>query len=584
MTGKPTIFTKVLVLIALLLTPVLFLYIYTNQVSVDVVREEMESSSLNRLSFFLQQFDTTVEQLAMFPVILNSDPYLREFVDRRSDKPYDKLKEQTRLMQKISLQSVSAAWTNDLSVYLPKDQLVISSNIFKSYDPADIDKFAPLKTWTYDGTVRGDARTPGARFTRQIVDPLGATDPAAIQAMIQVSFPVASISAMLDQMKTGGKGDPFLYRNGFSPIGSATMSEGSVQAIVSMLDGQSLQESGHFVAMVAGRQVAVYYVKSRQLDWYLVDYVPVDSILAPIRKTNLLFYVTLGLLLGMSFLAAYLLYRNVQKPIGKLLNGVRLLKKGDLSARIRYRPNNEFDFLIDRFNEMAEQIQDLVQRVYAEKIRLHEATLKQLQAQINPHFLYNSLFFIINTAMLEDTRSVVAMAQNLAEYYRYTTRMENRTAALDEEMKLVANYLTIHNLRLGRLRCELDVPESMRELPIPRLLLQPIVENAIVHGIENKPGEGVIRISGSVSEGLCRIVVDDNGLGMTDEAIAGMEHQLALPQEAASGFGMWNVHQRLRYVFGEGAGLKLSHSPLGGLRVTLTWGRDSEHGAAIDRG
>lgn len=586
MAGKPTIFSKVIVLIVLLLTPVLFLYIYTNKVSVDVVRDEIQSSSLSRLSFFLQQFDTTVEQLAMFPGILSSDPYLREFVDHRSDKPkpYDKLREQTRLMQKLSLQSVSSAWTNDLTLYLPKDRMVISSNLFKEYDPEDVGKFAPLADWTYDATVRSDARTPGARFTRQIVDPVGAVKPSEIDSMIQVSFPAANISSMLDQVKLGSKGDPFLYRSGLPPIGGSTMNAESVQALLPILDPQQMKESGRLVTTLAGRQVAVYYVKSKQLGWYLVDYVPVDSILAPIRKTNALFYTTLGMLLAMSLLAAYLLYRNVQKPIGKLLHGVQLLKKGDLSARIRFRPDNEFDFLFERFNEMAEQIQDLVQRVYAEKIRLHEATLKQLQAQINPHFLYNSLFFIINTAMLQDTKSVVAMAQNLAEYYRYTTRMEERTAPLREELKLVGNYLTIHNLRLQRLHYEIDVPEAMLELPLPRLLLQPIVENAIVHGIENKPGDGIIRITGCLYQDTCEIVVDDNGIGLTDEAFASLERQLSLPIETASGFGVWNVHQRLHYVFGEGAGLRLSRSPLGGLRVTLMWRRDAEDGAAIDRG
>ncbi|WP_409342681.1 sensor histidine kinase [Paenibacillus sp. MBLB4367] len=584
MKGKPTIFSKMIALIVLLLAPVLFLYIYTNKVSMDVVREEIQSSSLSQLSFFLQQFDTTVEQLAMFPGILGSDPYLREFVDRRSDKPYDKLKEQTRLMQKLSLQSVSSAWTNELTLFLPEDRMVISSNLFKEYDPEDVRKFAPLTDWTYDMTVRSDARQPGSRFTRQIVDPVGAKEASDIDAMIQVSFPAANVSSMLDQVKMGGKGDPFLYRTGLPPIGSGTLDKESVEALLPVLNGQQMKESGHLVTAIAGRQVAVYYVKSKQLGWYLVDYVPVDSILAPIRKSNTMFYMTIGMLLASSLMAAYLLYRNVQKPIRKLVHGVQLLKKGDLSARIRYRPHNEFDFLFERFNEMAEQIQDLVQRVYAEKLRLNEATLKQLQAQINPHFLYNSLFFIINTAMLQDTKAVVAMAQNLAEYYRYTTRMEERTAPLREELKLVGNYLAIHNLRLQRLHYEIDVPEAMQELPLPRLLLQPIVENAIVHGIDNKPGDGLIRITGSMYDDSCEIVVDDNGAGMSDEALAGLEQQLALPVEATAGFGVWNVHKRLHYAFGESSGLRLSHSPLGGIRVTLTWRRDSAHGAAIDRG
>ncbi|CAM4110852.1 histidine kinase [Paenibacillus alkaliterrae] len=584
MAGKPTIFSKVIVLIVLLLTPVLLIYIYTNKVSVDVVKDEIRSSSLSRLSFFLQQFDTTAEQLAMFPVIISSDPYVREFVDRRSEKPYERLKEQTRIMQRFSLQSVSGAWTNDLTLYLPKERMVISSNMSKEYEPEEVQKITQFAEWSYETTEHRDEKLPGARFTRRIADPLGATLLSQINMMLEVSFPVSNVSAMLDQVKAGIKGDPFLYRKGYPPIGSGTMNGGDVGALIAVLDEHAMEESGHLVTQLAGRQFAVYYVKSKQLNWFLVDYVPVENILAPIRKTNALFYTTLGLLLAMSFLAAYLLYRNVQRPISKLVRGVELLKMGDLSARIRYRPNNEFDFLFERFNEMAEQIQDLVDRVYTEKLRLHEATLKQLQAQINPHFLYNSLFFIINTAMLRDTPSVVAMAQNLAEYYRYTTRMEERTTPLREELKLVDNYLTIHNLRLKRLHYEINMPEEMLELSVPRLLLQPIVENAIVHGIENKPGDGLILITGHLVDGLCEIVVDDNGTGLTDKALARLQQQLGLPMEAAAGCGVWNVHQRLHFVFGAGAGLRLAHSTLGGLRVTLTWRRDSEHGEAFDRG
>ncbi|TBL70389.1 sensor histidine kinase [Paenibacillus thalictri] len=595
MIGKKTIFTRIIVLIVLLLTPVLILYSYSNKVSVDVVKNELQSSSLNQLSFFLRQFDSTVEQLSMFPVILGADPYIRDFVDHGQGTGYDALKEQPRIAERIGLQSVSSAWMNELTLYLPKENRVVSTNIFKSYRKDDVALYAPIPGWSYvpqqlspevEVSSANSAKTAGQpvhmQFIRQIVEPVGATDPRNITAMIQVGFPSENISTMLDQVKAGGKGDPFFYKPGVEPITNNSSATDMLAELLPILSKQQLGAIGNRVAELKGRQFYVNYVKSSQLDWYLVDYVPVQNILAPITKTSILFYTTLALLLAMSMLAAYLLYRHVQYPIRRLMHGVTMLGQGVFSARVKNKANNEFDYLFDKFNEMAAQIQELVERVYAEKLRLREATLKQLQAQINPHFLYNSLFYVINTAMLGDTEAVVAMAQNLAEYYRYTTRIEDQAAPLKDELKLVDNYLTIQNLRMHRLEYEIDVPETMLGMRIPRLLLQPIVENAIVHGIEKKPGEGLIRIYGVENGERIELVVEDNGAGMTEEALRELERRLEAPLNGEIGFGVWNVHQRLQYMFGEGAGLIIAHSAAGGMKVTLRWTRSKEGGGPND--
>ncbi len=121
---------------------------------------------------------------------------------------------------------------------------------------------------------------------------------------------------------------------------------------------------------------------------------------------------------------------------------------------------------------MAEQIQELIEKVYKETLRSREATLKQLQSQINPHFLYNCLFYIKNMASLGEKEAVVAMSLNLGEYYRYTTRLENPMTTIREEMKLIQNYLEIQTMRMQRLGYEIAIPEDMMELEIPRLLIQ----------------------------------------------------------------------------------------------------------------
>jgi two-component system sensor histidine kinase YesM len=174
-------------------------------------------------------------------------------------------------------------------------------------------------------------------------------------------------------------------------------------------------------------------------------------------------------------------------------------------------------------------------------------------------------------ANLGDKEAVVAMALNLGEYYRYTTRLEKPTAPLEEEVKLVDNYLTIQMLRLQRLTFEIEVPDSMMQLEIPRLLLQPIVENAVIHGVEDQLDFAMIHISGEIEGSRCRIRIDNNGQGMDVGIIDKLKQQVEEPLNERGGFGLWNIHQRLVTRYGKHAGLTFSESPSGGLRVELFW-------------
>ncbi len=315
---------------------------------------------------------------------------------------------------------------------------------------------------------------------------------------------------MLNLLKQGDKREPFLYQSGMEPILNYTADRTLVGRVVEQLDRQELQHSGSITVSLNKQKYIVNYIRSESLGWYLVDIVPLESIFAPIITSRNLFYTSIGLLTAMSLLVTLLLYRNVQRPIQLLIRGVQRIKDGQYSARLKQQPNNEFDFLFISFNEMAEKIQELIEKVYKETLRSREATLKQLQSQINPHFLYNCLFYIKNMANLGDKEAVVAMSLNLGEYYRYTTRLESTMTKLKEEVKLIENYLMIQTLRLQRLHYEIDIPEEMQTLEIPRLLIQPLVENAVIHGVENSLQFGVIQVKGERVNGINKIIVDDN--------------------------------------------------------------------------
>ena len=156
------------------------------------------------------------------------------------------------------------------------------------------------------------------------------------------------------------------------------------------------------------------------------------------------------------------------------------------------------------------------------------------------------------------------MAYNLSAYYRYTTRLETHTATLSEELRLLGNYLDIQKLRNGRIRYHMEVPEEMSMLCIPRLMLQPIVENSVIHGIGSSYSSGEIRIVGKITEHSCTIWIDDDGTGLTEDNIAALNRRLSEPLQEDMGFGLWNVNQRMIHQFGDDAYLRFSISPLGG--------------------
>ncbi|WP_307205512.1 sensor histidine kinase [Paenibacillus harenae] len=569
--GRLSIFSKIVITTVLLLIPILLLYSYSNRIASNVVEKQVRLSHLSQLTFLMNQMDSIIENLSMFPVIISYDPYIREFISVTGES----LKAQARVTEKLSLQSVSSAWSNDLTFVLPGEKKVLSSNIYINGTKNWQVELPISQVWQYDeDRSRG---FPAGTFIREISEPANAITYAESDAVFQVRFPVQNMSDMLDAYKKENRSDPFLYHPDYETIPNSTLGTSAADSIIRNILDHASGTSGQQTIRIEQQKYLVSYVKSRQLGWYLADYVPVERIVSPIMSARNWFYSSIALLLMMSVIASFLLYRNVQIPLRKMIRGVQRMKDGDLSWRIHYKSKSEFDDLIRHYNEMAEQIQRLIEDVYTEKLRSRDATVKQLQSQINPHFLYNSLFFIINSAMMDDRDAVIAMTENLSAYYRYTTKVENQQVTVADELDLVRHYLNIHHLRMGRLDYSIRVSDKMRCEPVPRLILQPLVENAIIHGIEPRVGGGKIVITDEQDDQYNRIIVSDNGVGLSEAELEQLHQKLEQHDSVTEelGSGTRNVHQRLRYQFGGDSGLKFRNAPDGGLIVTVTWTRNN---------
>ncbi|MFE6078249.1 sensor histidine kinase [Paenibacillus sp. NPDC057886] len=567
-----SLFAKINCLIVVLFIPIIIMYTYSNNVTYDVVSKELQVSNTKQLTFLSSQIDSRINQMMDFSLILSRDPNVRAFngLNIWNDR-YDKMQTRYVIQEKLMLQSgVTDIWPTRYAVHSQQNQDVIANyNRTTGYDE-DYLKRNMSGQWTYgDGAEsKEDMKSFYWFFTDSLAQPGMLT---GSNLVIEASFSYENIQNMLDTYKEGGQGDPFFYHKGNSPILNRSADKQLSEELIRYLDEHSTEDTTQDVVKLNGKKYLVSSVKSSYLDWHLVDVVPLYQILQPISLSRNLFYLFMILLFVVGISASILLYRNIQYPIKKLIQGLRRVQRGDYSVRLHSKDQNEFSFLFHRFNDMSHQIQDLIENVFQEKIRAKEATLKQLQAQINPHFLYNCLGYIINMAQMKDEQAVVSMAHNLSAYYRYTTRVERETSSLKEEINLLVNYLDIQKLRNGRIEYHIDIPEDMLAQSVPRLMLQPIVENSVIHGVSKSYSSGEIRITGEISDGFCKIYIDDDGPGLSPDQLEALNLKMQQPLQEEMGCGLWNTNQRIMHLFGNQSYLLFGPSPLGGFRTEMVW-------------
>ncbi|MEF3305397.1 sensor histidine kinase [Paenibacillus sp. GYB003] len=563
--------SKTLLTIALLMVPVIALYMYANRQSVAVVEKQINMANEDRLDRFLDEIEGTLDQVSKYANIILNDPDFAELAGKSAAADrYDYAVLMEAAESKLGLFSLSTDWMSRINLYFPASGRAASSHSSVVYDETYLQRNLD-PDWTFRNVmINGIGKRA---FTRHFAAPYaGLADFRSASVIVEVDLMEDNVVALLDRFKSNGNNDPFLYKAPDRFVLNGTSDAEAARRIVAAAGLSANREAKRRdIFRLDDKQVLVYVLPSPKLGWTLVDYVPLEDILAPMTKSRYLFYATVTLLLLLGAAAAAILYFHVQMPVRRLSESVSRLKRGEFSVRIEGTSNRDFRPLIGQFNEMAARMQHLVEKVYLEEIRAKEAVMKQLQSQINPHFLYNSLAFIVSMAKLNRPAPVVSMAHSLADYFKYTARNVSMTTTIREEIEFVSSYIDIMNYQLGNIRCEIDIPASMERLLIPRLLIQPVVENAIVHGLEPKPDGGGIRIAGEEEPDWVSIAVEDDGVGMTEPERAALAERLKETEADGDGIGLWNVCQRLRYQFGEQSGVTVGASPSGGLRFVLRW-------------
>ena len=246
--------------------------------------------------------------------------------------------------------------------------------------------------------------------------------------------------------------------------------------------------------------------------------------------------------------------RRITGPISVLSRNAQQFGSGDFTPMPVETHITELQTLDTGFNDMARRVDALMTKQVEDQRSLHRAELELLQAQINPHFLYNTLDSIAILAESDRSEDVVTMVTSLSTFFRNSLNKGNDILTLGTECSQVTSYLEIQQIRYSDiLRYEINVPQALMDCMVPKLILQPLVENALYHGIKNRRGMGLITVTGEEKEGQLLLKVTDNGAGMDEEQVRIL--QAGIYEDKHTGLGLVNVHKRIRLYCGEPYGL-----------------------------
>ncbi len=277
------------------------------------------------------------------------------------------------------------------------------------------------------------------------------------------------------------------------------------------------------------------------------------------------------LLLIVTLVFSYIIPRSITRPIYDIRDVTKQVADGNLDVRTHIEYGDEVRELGESLNVMIERIGELLDQVTMEQVRLRHAELELLQAQINPHFLYNTLDTIVWLAETGEQARVVSMVGSLSKFFRTSLNQGKDNITIGEELQHAGSYLEIQQVRYQDiLSYEISVPKELWGYMIPKITIQPLVENALYHGIKNKRGMGTIRITGRKDTDCFYIDVEDDGIGMSSERLAKIRDRIShLEADSSEIFGLYNVNERIRLRAGDEYGISIESSYGNGTVVTI---------------
>lgn len=569
-----SITAKMIATFLLALAPLYLVSLQLNRMGSDSVMQQVRDSMSSRVNYYLNSLQTAVDGINRLQRQYVIDEDIQKLGNiAPSMSLFESAMAQRRIQDKMMLMTISSPYVLEARVYLPMiGKTILSASDQEGMSPEDVLAAKQAALQQPKPLVK-----IGDRLVIQYISPNPQVAPEKTAFIMQTDISSSYILEELSKLASGSESGAALINRAQSwTISSMAESGLSAQAIDLVNERfDAGRHAGESLLTYNGKRYLVSHAYSEALKSSLLLTLPEDEVIGPLARYREWFWVLSGLSLLTVLLFSSSIYRVIHKPLRSMVAAFRRLERGDMNVRISMRRKDEFQYLYTQFNTTSEQLQHLIEEVYEGRIALQRSELKQLQSQINPHFLYNTYFLVHRMAKAMKIEEVVRATEYLGVYFRHITRDASEIVPLEMEYRHIEAYIELQALRFhNRITPVVEpLPESLRAVPVPRLLLQPMVENAYQHGLKETLEDGVIRISfGEQREGQTAVLsfsVEDNGGELTDEALARLQDKLSDKHKDKETTGLLNVHLRVQLRYGGDYGLTLSRGELGGLRVRL---------------
>ena len=387
-------------------------------------------------------------------------------------------------------------------------------------------------------------------------------------ALIKINISEEEISEIYQNKQLGTKGEYFIIDEQKTLI-SSLEKEALGRKLEDKYDDKRLYNgiSGYFRDTIDGHNFLVTYINLSRPGWKMVNLVPLDELLKDTQSIQKITLITMIASIVLCLIAIVFFSVKVLSPLKQIRKSMKYLENENFNVSIDVKGNDEIALLGNSFNKMSKRLGELINEVYAVQIKQKEADLKALQAQINPHFLYNTLDTIYWMCRMEKAFESSNLVQALSRLFRLSLNSGNEFTTVKNEINHLENYITIQDKRFeGMIKFNIEASADVYECKVVKLVLQPLVENAIHHGIEKNGGEGRIDVSIYREGGNIIYIVKDDGAGADEQELNSFLEKV---EEGNRGFGIKNVNDRIKLYFGNDYGIEFRSSYGNGTTVTV---------------
>lgn len=565
-----SIFKKIMAAFMAVLLPLMAITWLINDKGSNSIRREISQSTLNTARYYLESLDKEADRIVRYLPKYVTDDDLMEIAAagdelshfERSQKIWD-------IQKRLMLMKDSSPFIQEARVYIPLlGRTLLSAKYETEIDRQEYEAMQ-LKNRNYE--------EPFIYWNDRLF--ISMQYPANTQReplfVIGVELSASKIQESLSQIGSSIGGKSVLYnidrgwhiQSEEDPALLATVEEfiGNNQA-----EGK---KEGYDTVRYEGSSYLAVYKYSPLWNSYSVSLIPEANVLGPIQKYRIWFWWACALAVLVVLFFSYFLFLLIYRPLMRLVHSFRRVQQNRLEPISIDRGRDEFGYLYQAFNDTVQSLRTLIEENYEQQIRNQRSELKRLQAQINPHFLYNC-FFVLCRLIKSDRQKEKAyqFCLYIGEYFHFITRNDEDEIPLSLEVKHSRTYVDMQSVCYGeRIQAEFD--GEIPEISVPRLVMQPIIENAYKHALGNMRTEGELWVHSEREPEGFAFYVEDNGNAISDEDIYKLNSRLKRSEgRIEETTGLVNVHRRIQLRYGPEYGITMARSELGGLQVKILFG------------